>query len=456
MKLFAIATGLSLAATALMGQGEDLQTKTFSFQAASTMGGGFTVQPDGVRVRGGEPVTGSPMSAKEVNKTVQTLSDGTEIQNVNTTVFYRDSQGRTRTEPEKGQILIMDPVAGVRITLNASTKTAMRMRARAAGASRSPTVWATQLKLQAAAMREDAEKMMAEARASSKTKNQANTEDLGFQMQNGVMAQGTRSTITIPQGQIGNSRDIHVVNERWYSKDLQMIVKSINSDPRFGVTTFELTNISQNAPDPTLFQVPTGYTLNEGGTRPRSSAALQMAFVGGGAVDGRNRLFVEAEVDGQLAAVMRQVGEHGVADDDVAGPVVHHAAVYQEAPVLHEVLVGGAGEGLAAFGDAGIEGAQQFRRAGRLRRTGRGRAAGAHIEFPGVHDHGNPGRHGGDQVGQIAEGHGFFVRLPIGPVDGDALQHAAVLRGFEFQVSEKKIGKFQVVSPCKNRIRRHI
>ncbi len=69
------------------------------------------------------------MSATEVNKTVQTLSDGTEIQNVHTTVFYRDSLGRTRTEPEKGQILIMDPVAGVRITLNPSTKTAMRMQA---------------------------------------------------------------------------------------------------------------------------------------------------------------------------------------------------------------------------------------------------------------------------------------------------------------------------------------
>jgi hypothetical protein len=276
MKLFAIATGLSLAATALMGQGGgDSQLQTFSFQAATTMGGGVMFQP--ASDRGGVPVTGSPMAAKEVNKTVQTLSDGTEIQNVHTTVFYRDSQGRTRSEPEKGQVLIMDPVAGVRITLNASTKTAMRMQAPGLAAGRGGAftitpdggMVATQLKLQAAAMREDAEKMIAEARASSKTKNQANTEDLGFQMQNGVMAQGTRSTITIPQGQIGNNRDIHIVNERWYSKDLQMIVKSVNSDPRFGVTTFELTNISQNAPDPTLFQVPTGYTVTEGGRGAR-------------------------------------------------------------------------------------------------------------------------------------------------------------------------------------------
>ncbi len=273
MKLFAIATGLSLAAMALMGQGVgDSQPAIFSFQAASTISGPYIVQPDG---RGGALVTGSPVSAREVNKTVQTLSDGTEIVSSHSTMFYRDSQGRTRTEPEKGQVLIMDPVAGVRITLNPYEKTAVRIQAPGLSGGRGGAFTFTpdgktvtmQYKLQAeaAAMREDLAKITAEARATTQPKNQANTEDLGFLMQNGVMAQGTRSTLTIPQGQIGNSRDIHVVNERWYSKDLQMIVKSVNSDPRFGVTTFELTNISQNAPDPTLFQVPTGYTLSEGG-----------------------------------------------------------------------------------------------------------------------------------------------------------------------------------------------
>ncbi|MDR3703238.1 MAG: hypothetical protein P4L56_26565 [Candidatus Sulfopaludibacter sp.] len=277
MNLFAIATGLSLAATALMGQGLDLQLPTLDFQAATTMGGPIIVNPIGGR--GGALVTGSPMSATEVNKTVQSLSDGTEIQNVHTTVFYRDSLGRTRTEPEKGQILIMDPVAGVRITLNPSAKTATRTQAPmlAGGRAGALTItadgemMATQLKLQAEAAMLDQQKVVSQTRTSTQSKNQA-IEDLGFQMQNGVMAQGTRSTLTIPQGQIGNSRDIHVVNERWYSKDLQMIVKSVNSDPRFGVTTFELTNLSQNAPDPTLFQVPTGYTLTEGGRGARGGA----------------------------------------------------------------------------------------------------------------------------------------------------------------------------------------
>ena len=71
------------------------------------------------------------------------------------------------------------------------------------------------------------------------------------------------ATLTIPEGQIGNSRDIQVVYERWYSKDLQMMVKTMNSDPRYGVTTYDLTNISQNVPDATLFQAPAGYTITE-------------------------------------------------------------------------------------------------------------------------------------------------------------------------------------------------
>jgi len=289
-QLFAIATGLSLAATALMAQVGDLQPATLQFQSASTIGGGgiVTYAAGG---RGGGLVTGSPMSAKEVNKTVQTLSDGTEIENTHSTMFYRDSQGRTRTEPQEpnGTIMITDPVAAVRIVLFPASKTATRANAPALAGGRgadwvtvtsssttgpgattiSSDLMAAQVKLAA----EDAQKMAAANRTTTRTtKDQSNVEDLGFQMQNGVMAQGTRTTLTIPQGQIGNSRDIHVVNERWYSKDLQMIVKSVNSDPRFGVTTFELQNLSQNAPDPTLFQIPVGYTTTEAGRGARGGA----------------------------------------------------------------------------------------------------------------------------------------------------------------------------------------
>ncbi len=37
----------------------------------------------------------------------------------------------------------------------------------------------------------------------------------------------------------------------------------MNSDPRYGVTTYDLINISQNALEATLFQPPAGYTITE-------------------------------------------------------------------------------------------------------------------------------------------------------------------------------------------------
>ena len=67
-------------------------------------------------------------------------------------------------------------------------------------------------------------------------------------------------SLVIPAGQIGNDRVIRVVGEQWYSNDLQMMIKSSNSDPRFGDTTYQLTGVSQVSPDPSLFQVPADYT----------------------------------------------------------------------------------------------------------------------------------------------------------------------------------------------------
>ncbi|HVV46398.1 MAG TPA: hypothetical protein VHC72_14395, partial [Bryobacteraceae bacterium] len=64
--------------------------------------------------------------------------------------------------------------------------------------------------------------------------NNGSVETLPSQLINGVLAQGTRTTETIPVGKIGNDRVINVVSERWYSNDLQMLVKSTSSDPRFG------------------------------------------------------------------------------------------------------------------------------------------------------------------------------------------------------------------------------
>ncbi|HEU0185099.1 MAG TPA: hypothetical protein VFS27_07275 [Blastocatellia bacterium] len=92
----------------------------------------------------------------------------------------------------------------------------------------------------------------------------ANTESLGSQMIEGVMAEGQRVTVTIEAGKIGNERPIVTFNERWYSKELQTVIFSKNVDPRIGETTYKLINIDRSEPDSSLFQVPPDYTVEEG------------------------------------------------------------------------------------------------------------------------------------------------------------------------------------------------
>jgi hypothetical protein len=64
-------------------------------------------------------------------------------------------------------------------------------------------------------------------------------EQLGKQMIEGVEAEGTRTTVTIPAGEIGNERPIEIVSERWYSPELQLVVMTKHSDPRSGETTYK-------------------------------------------------------------------------------------------------------------------------------------------------------------------------------------------------------------------------
>lgn len=79
---------------------------------------------------------------------------------------------------------------------------------------------------------------------------------LGSRIIEGVKAEGTRTTTTIPAGMIGNDRDMNVVYEKWYSPELQMIVLSTNIDPRIGEQTYRLKNISRENPPMSLFTPP--------------------------------------------------------------------------------------------------------------------------------------------------------------------------------------------------------
>jgi hypothetical protein len=246
-------------------------------------------QLDEVKVLGasminGPTVKGAPYSAQAVNEMVQVLADGNRITTSHSSNLYRDSQGRERREesssgsnPTVRSIFITDPVEGVSYTLVTSTKMAHKLPQRQVGFS-----YSTGGSGEGAGTGRGAGEIKTETRTfimndagsgpetfffstqdvnSSKTKPVV--EHLGMQTIEGVAAEGTRTTVTIPAGQIGNEQPIVTVTERWYSPELQVMVMNTRSDPRMGTTTYKLTNINRTEPSPTMFQVPSDYKVIE-------------------------------------------------------------------------------------------------------------------------------------------------------------------------------------------------
>jgi hypothetical protein len=80
----------------------------------------------------------------------------------------------------------------------------------------------------------------------------------------GLLVTGTRTTRTIPAGEIGNEKPISILTEVWTSPDLKTIVYSKRSDPRMGEQTFKLANIVRAEPDASLFTVPADFKLTDG------------------------------------------------------------------------------------------------------------------------------------------------------------------------------------------------
>lgn len=251
---------------------------------------------------GGKVVKGAPYSAEAVTESIQTLGDGNRIINRITSSVYRDSEGRTRREQTlkgfgvfgKGEeplqtTFINDPVAGVTYSLDARTNTARKsvpFRFELGGKQgvegqhfefkidRGATATGTgptRRMILTAPSEVDHVTVRTEANAGPgyvfRTNPGSNNEvkqELGKQIIEGVEAEGTRTTITIPAGEIGNERPIEIVSERWYSPELQLVVMSRHSDPRTGETTYKLTNINRAEPAKSLFEVPGGYTIKEG------------------------------------------------------------------------------------------------------------------------------------------------------------------------------------------------
>ena len=236
-------------------------------------------------------IAGAPFTAEATTEFSQMLSDGNRIERRFSTSLARDGKGRTRSEQEVAMLgplmvlqkgmnwsthtfsttpgqrepepprftVITDPVDGVTYTLDERMKEARRSPAKIA-------VHSVELNAQSIELKKMADRLEMVARQGAAS-NTLVVEQLGTRQIEGITAEGTRMTTTIPAGQIGNLNPINLVTERWFSKDLQMALLITRRDPRSGDTVYRLTNIVRAEPPPDLFTVPSDYRIVDMGKK---------------------------------------------------------------------------------------------------------------------------------------------------------------------------------------------
>src|SRR5579884_2930814 len=187
---------------------------------------------------GSQLVKGKPFSATEERHFLQVLGDGTRIENTQTNRMFRDGEGRTRVEEMNGTITIYDPMKDAQYQLDPATKTASKQPVTRLFTNNS-VYYGTASPLVFSGYASQAGITLSTGRAFAPAPGSSmqgvmseTTENLGVQQINGVPAEGVRTSMIIPKGQIGN-------------------------------TTYQLTKISRGEPDAALFQVPSDYTITQ-------------------------------------------------------------------------------------------------------------------------------------------------------------------------------------------------
>jgi hypothetical protein len=268
-----------------------------------------------------EIVKNAPYSADAVTEVVQVLSDGNRIVRKSSVLLARDSAGRTRQERKgdgRAGIFIFDPIAGTSVMLDEGTRTAVPLprvpappeppappMAGVSGLPPSPPAppappmsdrGTREVEVQPGRVivkrrttdpsgREDVHVEViriagGEAGATPPgtpmppmppltfplvPRDKGETKSLGAREFDGVKADGTLTTYTIPAGTVGNEKAIVITSERWFSPELHVVVFARTTDPRAGETTYRLANVKRTEPSADLFKVPADYRTR--GTR---------------------------------------------------------------------------------------------------------------------------------------------------------------------------------------------
>jgi len=195
-----------------------------------------------------------PYTAEYHITRVQTLANGSTITREDTETKARDAQGRQMfsstvslsQQKTVTNVTITDPVAHTFTHWNSLSNRAT-VQAMSGPHARGCESVSTQ-----------------PGAASTRTQERPVVEDLGTDSIQGIEAHGTRSTTTIPVGEIGNDVPLVSTFERWVAVSPELgglMVREASDDPRNGKSNRELTSFTKGDPDPSLFQPPSGYEI---------------------------------------------------------------------------------------------------------------------------------------------------------------------------------------------------
>lgn len=231
-----------------------------------------------------------PYSAKSTATWVDQRSDGSVVAHTKETLLYRDAEGRTRSEiaqdkqimtshdregntrtmdvtrmygGDKHFVTVADPVDGITFywTIDEQAeKKQVRVNRRAPRPPKNPT--------QTTPAYSGPQEKDPDTIAVSPF-NHNHVETLGAQTVNGLYAEGYRATELLRDP--GTGTDMTATTEEWLSPDLKIVVREIQTDPRFSnenlpqgaVHRIELTNVVRLDPDPELFKLPKEYEVVE-------------------------------------------------------------------------------------------------------------------------------------------------------------------------------------------------
>jgi hypothetical protein len=205
-----------------------------------------------------EPVTGAPYSADTGTEVVQQLADGNRIVQRATGSVARDAQGRIRREQTLTGFGPVQSGSAVRIVTISNPAERRQFRLD----EMRKTAWVLRLP-PPRPMREPPAGGPPAGAPPAPPSQPLRTEQLAPMQIEGVRAEGTRTVLVLPAGTLGNERPIEIVNERWYSPELQTVVLTRRLDPRYGEVTFRLLNIVRAEPAAELFSVPADFTVRD-------------------------------------------------------------------------------------------------------------------------------------------------------------------------------------------------